>query len=121
TGGFDTVRARFDGGTNRNVPRISPQRWRVGVTANWRDVLAELTWLTADDQDDAAMGELPTEGYDDLRLHVRYALNVGGSVVDVFLNGRNLTDDEQRLHTSFIKDLAPQPGRTIEAGFEVRL
>ena len=34
----------------------------------------------------------------------------------VFVQGKNLTDDEQRLHTSFIKDFAPEPGRTIEAG-----
>ncbi|MEL7045078.1 MAG: hypothetical protein AAGL66_08665 [Pseudomonadota bacterium] len=74
-----------------------------------------------DDQDDAGFNELPTEGFDDLRLHIGYAMNVGGSVVEFFLNGRNLTDDEQRLHTSFIKDLAPQPGRTIEGGVQVRL
>jgi iron complex outermembrane receptor protein len=43
----------------------------------------------------------------------------GGSQVQLFISGRNLTDDEQRYHTSFIKDLAPQPGRTIEAGLQM--
>ncbi|MEM9315421.1 MAG: TonB-dependent receptor [Pseudomonadota bacterium] len=119
--GFDTVRARFDNGDNRNVPRISPQRWRVGAMANWKGVNAELSYRFVDDQDDAGLNELPTDGFDDLRLHIGYAMNVGGSVVEFFLNGRNLTDDEQRLHTSFIKDLAPQPGRTIEGGVQVRL
>jgi iron complex outermembrane recepter protein len=38
----------------------------------------------------------------------------------VFVQGRNLTDDEQRQHSSFIKDLAPMPGRTIEAGLRAR-
>ena len=74
-----------------------------------------------DDQDDNAINELPTERFEDLRLHLGYAMNVGGSEVEFFLNGRNLTDDEQRLHTSFIKDLAPQPGRTIEGGIQIRL
>ena len=54
--------------------------------------------------------ELSTEEYEDLRLHIGYTLKVLGSSVQLFLSGRNLTDDEQRYHTSFIKDLAPQPG-----------
>ncbi len=119
--GFDTVRARFDDGDNRNVPRISPQRWRLGAIANWDRLTAELSWRQVDDQDDAAVNELPTEGFDDLRLHVSYGLSFGRTDVVVFFGGRNLTDDEQRLHTSFIKDLAPQPGRTLEAGIQVRL
>jgi iron complex outermembrane receptor protein len=64
-------------------------------------------------------GELSTEEYEDLRLHIGYTLKVLGSSVQLFLSGRNLTDDEQRYHTSFIKDLAPQPGRTIEVGFQM--
>jgi iron complex outermembrane receptor protein len=46
-------------------------------------------------------------------------VDIGVSSVELFLSGRNLTDDEQRYHTTFIKDLAPQPGRTIEAGVRV--
>jgi iron complex outermembrane receptor protein len=38
----------------------------------------------------------------------------------VFLQGRNLTDQDQRQHTSFIKDFAPMPGRTVEAGLRAR-
>lgn len=119
--GFDTVRGRLDGGDNRNIPRISPQRWRVGVSSNWQGLRAELTFQHTASQDDVAFGELPTDAFDDLRLHLGYALMLGDSTVELFLNGRNLTDDEQRLHTSFIKDFAPQPGRTIEAGIQVRL
>ena len=66
------------------------------------------------------LGELSTEEYEDLRLHIGYTLKVLGSSVQLFLSGRNLTDDEQRYHTSFIKDLAPQPGRTIEVGFQMK-
>ena len=32
----------------------------------------------------------------------------------LFINGRNLGDQEQRQHTSFVKDFAPAPGRRIE-------
>ena len=68
-----------------------------------------------------AFAELPTDGFDDLNVHLNYSLDLGGNQVSLFLNGRNLTDDEQRLHTSFIGQLAPQPGRTIEAGIRVSL
>lgn len=119
--GFDTVRGELDSGENRNLPRISPQRWRVGVAGNWQGLQAELTYQVTEDQDDNAFGELPTEGFDDLRLHIGYGLQLGETTVELFVNGRNLTDDEQRLHTSFIKDFAPRPGRTIEAGVQLRL
>lgn len=118
--GFDSVRARLDSNANRNLPRIPPQRWRLGAIADWNGLVAELSWRRIDDQDDIGVGELPTEGFDDLRLHLGYTLDAWGSPVQLFISGRNLTDDEQRYHTSFIKDLAPQPGRTIEAGLQMR-
>ena len=120
TAGFDSVRARLDSSANRNLPRIPPQRWRLGAIADWNGLEAELSWRRVDDQDDIGEGELPTEGFDDLRLHLGYTLDAWGSPVQLFISGRNLTDDEQRYHTSFIKDLAPQPGRTIEAGLQMR-
>ena len=119
--GFDLVRARLDAGTNRDLPRIPPRRWRVGTVVTWQNLLAELEWSHVDAQSDTAIGELPTEAYNDLRVHLGYEFRVGNSFLELFLTGRNLTDDEQRYHTSFIKDVAPQPGRTIEAGVILRL
>ena len=119
--GYDYVRARLVSDENRNLPRIPPRRWRVGAVLNWQDLLAEVTWGRVDAQDDTAAEELPTEAYNDLRVHLGYGLDLVGSRLEFFLTGRNLTDDEQRYHTSFIKDLAPQPGRTVEAGVILRL
>ncbi len=119
--GYDYVRARLDSGENRNLPRIPPRRWRVGAVLNWQDLLAEVTWGRVDAQNDTAAEELPTEAYNDLRIHLGYGLDLGGNRLELFLTGRNLTDDEQRYHTSYIKDLAPQRGRTIEAGVILRL
>lgn len=120
SGGFDAVTARLDSGVNRNLPRIPPKRWRLGAVLDWNGLQTELSWRQADVQDNLGFGELSTEGYEDLRLHIGYTLKVLGSSVQLFLSGRNLTDDEQRYHTSFIKDLAPQPGRTIEVGFQMK-
>ncbi len=119
--GYDYVRARLDSGENRNLPRIPPQRWRIGAGLDWRDLLVEVNFSRVNSQNDTAFEELPTESYNDLRVHLGYGLDVGDNRLELFLTGRNLTDDEQRYHTSYIKDLAPQPGRTIEAGVILRL
>ncbi|MEM7503766.1 MAG: TonB-dependent receptor [Pseudomonadota bacterium] len=120
--GLDVVRGRLDSGANRNLPRIPPLRTRVGATVNWQNFMGQLTFTRADNQRDIAPEELPTGGYDDLRVHLSYGINLRDSRrLELFLTGRNLTDDEQRYHTSFIKDFAPQAGRTIEAGVNFRL
>lgn len=119
--GYDYVKARLDSGANRNLPRIPPRRWRIGAELSWQDLSASVTWGRVEAQRDTAAEELPTEAYNDLRVHLGYALDLGNNRLELFLTGRNLTDDEQRYHTSFIKDLAPQSGRTIEAGVILRL
>lgn len=119
--GYDQVRARLDSGQNRNLPRIPPRRWQLGTVLSWQNLLAEVSFSRMHAQRDTAEEELPTASYNDLRLHLGYEFNLGGNQFELFLNGRNLTDDEQRYHTSFIKDFAPQPGRTIEAGVTFRL
>ena len=117
--GFDFVTARLNSGANRNIPRIPSQRLRLGAVMDWNGWLAEVSWRRVGDQNDTGLGEIRTEGFDDLRLHINYTMDIGRSSVELFLSGRNLTDDEQRYHTTFIKDLAPQPGRTVEAGVRV--
>lgn len=120
--GLDLVRARLSDGNQRNVPRTPPRRWRLGVATQWRNAAVEVTWQTIAAQRDVALAELPTDGYNDLRVHLSYDFNLGEqSELQLFFSGRNLTDDEQRYHTSFIKDFAPQPGRTLEAGVRLRL
>jgi hypothetical protein len=34
------------------LPRIPPQRWRLGALADWNGLVAELSWRRVDDQDD---------------------------------------------------------------------
>ena len=38
----------------------------------------------------------------------------------VFAEARNLFDEEAREHASFLKDLAPLPGRNLRAGLAYR-
>ncbi len=118
---FDLVEARLEERANRNLPRIPPQRWTLTGNFTQGPFQAEASWRTVSSQSDVAVNELPTESFDDLRLYLSYALAFGSTDVDLFLNGLNLTDEEQRLHTSFIAQMAPRAGRTIEAGFRIRM
>ena len=86
--GYDYVRGQLDSGENRNLPRIPPSRWRLGAALNWRNLAAEVSWAQVDDQTDVAEEELPTEGYNDLRIHLGYAFDLGGTRLEVFLNGK---------------------------------
>ncbi len=121
SGFYDYVRGRLKSGENKDLPRIPPQRWGLGAKLNWIGFTATLDYVKTSSQKDVAPLELPTESFEDLRAYLGYGWNFNGSLLEVFIAGRNLTDDEQRHHTSFIKDLAPQPGRTIEGGLRVTL
>ena len=116
---FDTVTATIDVAGNDHLPRIPPLRAGVGVHLERGPLRADLDYLRMSAQDDVADFELPTDSYDDLRLYIAVDLPAGTANARIFLRGRNLTDDEQRHHTSIIKDLAPAPGRTLELGVRV--
>jgi len=121
SGFYDYVQARLKDGENRDLPRIPPQRWGLGARVNWIGFTATLDYTKTSSQTDIAPLELPTDGFEDLRAYLGYSWKFSGNVLEIFVAGRNLTDDEQRYHTSFIKDVAPQPGRTIEGGLRITL
>ena len=117
---FDTVSARVDMPGNDNLPRIPPARAGLGMALEDGPISAYLDYMRVFSQEDAAELEFETDGYNDLRVYVGWDLEMGAMSVSVYLQGRNLTDAEQRKHTSVVKDLAPEPGRTIEAGVRIR-
>jgi iron complex outermembrane receptor protein len=57
--------------------------------------------------------EEPTEGYSLVDFSVGYRLFSGEVTHDFVLRASNLTNQEARTHTSFLKELAPLPGRDI--------
>jgi len=119
TGMFDYVAAELDVGGNDNVPRLPPWRLGVGAKANWKAFTATIDYLYVDNQNDVTEFELPTRDYEDLRIFLGAAMPTAFGQVEVFVQGKNLTDAEQRYHTSFVKDFAPQPGRSFEGGVRV--
>jgi len=116
---FDTVSAEVNFQANDNLPRIPATR--IGADLVWKNKgwRAKLGFANTSSQTDTAAFELPTDSFNDLTAKVEYTFDWNGSQVSAFVSGKNLTDDEQRAHTSFVKDFAPAAGRTFEAGVRV--
>ena len=115
----DTVALTIDVSGNDNVPLVPPARVGMGLRVERGRYSADLDYLHVFEQSDHADFELPTDAYEDLRLHLAAEYELGNARLRAYLQGRNLTDDEQRHHASIVKDMAPAPGRTILVGAEV--
>ncbi len=107
----DTVDAELDQGGN--LPRIPPMSLGAGLHYHGHDWRAAVEWRFVDDQHDVAELEGPTDGYTMLNAHVGRRFILKNQILELLLRGRNLTDEEARVHTSFLKTLAPLPGRDI--------
>lgn len=102
---------------NGNVPRTTPQRF--GLEANYRmgPWVANLTTIHVLRQNKAAELETTTPGYTLLNLEASYQIKeTKANGIRLFVQGRNLLDEEMRVHTSFLKNFAPLPGRALVAG-----
>jgi iron complex outermembrane receptor protein len=62
------------------------------------------------------MFETTTPGYTFLNASVGYNFHVGPTLVNVYLRGTNLTNEEARDHLSFLKDVLPLAGRSVLVG-----
>ncbi|MDO6694618.1 TonB-dependent receptor [Aliiglaciecola sp. 3_MG-2023] len=110
----DFVRARLkDGG---NLPRTSPLRFGTQFAYVDDSLTAHLDVTRYQSQDHVATDETSTAGYTMVDASVSYDLPVSNQDIMVYLKGTNLTDTEARVHTSFIKDIAPRPGRSFAVG-----
>lgn len=110
----DSTSAKLN--NNERVPRI-PAR-RMGANAKWAygPWSARIDYTHVDEQDDVAAFELPTEGYDLLNLSANWVHYGSSFDTMIFIRAKNLLDEEIRDHASFVKDLAPRPGRSISTG-----
>lgn len=98
------------------IPRIPP--FRLGATLDYTKgpFDARLEGQYAANQNRHADDELPTDGYFLVNASLSYELVYENVTTTFFLKGCNLTNEEARQSTSFIKDIAPVAGRGIVAG-----
>jgi iron complex outermembrane receptor protein len=116
----DLVRARLTD-TDENLPRIPPMRLGGGVNYRQGHFVVRAGARHSFAQDDVAPFETSTEGFTMVDASISYRLFTGGFFHDITLAMTNLTDEEARLHTSFLKDLAPLPGREIRLVYRLNI
>ena len=111
----DFIRGEFSGSLG-NVPRMPADR--LFLKAEWRGdrVYAWSRVTHAFEQDRVATAEEATESYTRWDLGAEWAVDAAQQWT-VFASLNNLTDEEIRYSTSFLKDIAPEAGRGIEIGF----
>lgn len=114
----DYVRAELTD-TDEPLPRIPPLRFGGGLgyeAPSWHGHVA-VSRVT--EQDRVAPFEAATAGYTMLNASLGYRLFTGRFAHDIVLSGSNLSDEEARSHTSFLKEVAPLPGREVRVTYQV--
>ncbi|MBT0585343.1 TonB-dependent receptor [Alteromonas oceanisediminis] len=109
----DYIRANID---SDDLPRIPPLRLGAAVQYQWQgwDADIEATWY--DDQDRTATFETPTDGYTLVNIGATYTTMLSDMEWQVFARAENVFDEEARVHSSFLKNEAPLPGRNFQIG-----
>lgn len=107
---------------NEPLPRIPPFRTQLGLRTETmlgaEHLGAQIDGIFVSKQDRISDNELPTDGYTLLNTSLHYTVPVGKNDLTFFVRGTNLNNAEARVHTSFLKDIAPLGGRTVLFGVE---
>jgi iron complex outermembrane receptor protein len=108
---IDYVRAQ-DLTNGKPLPRTPPIHYRLGLDVERGVVATRVEFAGSAGKGRVAVGETPTDSYRYLNAQVSIG-PWGAQGVRFVLQGRNLTNSRARVHTSFIKDVAPLPGRDL--------
>lgn len=115
----DTSRGSLDQGGS-SLP-LQPAT-RVGAELGFRQGpwRSQASLVHAKAQDRLSAGETRTPSYQQLDASLSYVQKVGGADLTWFVLARNLLDEDIRLSTSVLKDVAPLPGRNLIVGVRAR-
>ena len=114
----DYITAEFD--SAGDVPRLPPRRIGAELTWTGNALGAYVRVVDADDQDSPGDFETETDGYTRWDAGVDYRVELSSDVeLLAFVKLKNISDEEIRLSTSFLRNFAPQAGESVEAGIRL--
>ncbi len=115
-GQFDLIEADLDRGGNDELPRLPASSYLIGIeaTSDLFDVRTEVEGYGS--VSDVSEAELPTDSFAFWNAFIAVR-PFDDKNLSFELRANNLTDSTGRQHTSFLKDVAPLPGRNIRASF----
>lgn len=111
----DYVRGKLDNGGN--VPRTTPPRFGLELNHKMGPWTANLSATRVMHQNRVAELETTTPGYTLVNVDMSYRITkTKTNGIRIFLQGKNLLNEEMRVHNSFLKSFAPLPGRALVVG-----
>ena len=119
-----SIRGFADSITGKNktdaiaLPRIPPYRLGIGYYMNSDQYRFSLSAVHHGKQDKLANGEEETDAYTLLNARLGFSPNTNSNS-ELYLKINNLTDRLAYVHTSFLKESAPLPGRNVEIGYNI--
>lgn len=113
----DLVRAK-NTDTGKNLPRISPPRVTLGLEWAKDRVIADVEAQYNFEQTKTAPNELRTDSFTLLNAGMTYDLVKSAGKYSFFGRFKNILNQEARLHTSTLKEIAPLAGRHVVAGIQ---
>jgi iron complex outermembrane receptor protein len=111
----DSTRAKLKNNEG-NLPRIPANKLGSELLYDLGRLQLTLTGTHYFDQNDISIFETKTDGYTLFDAQVNYQLDLGPIDTQLYLNVDNISDELGFVHTSFIKDTAPLPGRNFRFG-----
>jgi len=110
----DYIKAQLsDGG---NLPRTPPMRIGGLLQYQGNSYDGELSVNRYFEQNDIAPIETVTDGYTMIDMNMNYYLDGFANDLVIYAKANNLTDEVAKVHSSFLKDIAPLPGRNFSVG-----
>jgi len=114
----DYTRGSFDQGGN--VPRMPPLRYGWQLSYAKGDWSSDVKLTRGEAQTYAGDNQSNTPGYLLLNLGAQYQLaSFHESQVMLFAKGKNMLNENIRNSTSYLRNFAPDPGRSAEIGIRV--
>ncbi|MGI5308162.1 TonB-dependent receptor [Rheinheimera sp. WS51] len=110
----DYIRARLAQGGD--LPRTPPLRLAAELAYDFGDMSADIRATHYLKQDKVAAQESATSGYTLIDANVNYRFYLAQQELALYVKGQNLANEYARVHTSFLKEIAPLPGRSIALG-----
>ena len=126
-GGLDYVRGELSS-IDRPLPRMPPLRGRAGLRFQKNAFQAgfDATFTAKQDRvytittPDGEVGEAPTDGYNLLKLYASHSFTTGKVTNTLTARLDNATDRLYRNHLNYLKDLAPEMGRSFRVVYNVK-
>ncbi len=84
---------------------------------NWH---TEMEVIRNSKQNKIAINETETDGYTMVSASANYYIDLDNVDMTIYIKGDNLTNQEARVHSSYLKNEAPLSSRSLSVGVRAR-